>query len=510
MDTRKNYDCVYSLLSKSSAATAAASFAEFAPTYATSAASLRTKRSFVLLLVGLFLCLHQILTHLVIHRQYQSSSVRHEAALTSSDASLATIAALSSTPRPQRPRIRVLHGIFTTDWDREVGYRKRHRDLFSVWNDSRVCTLHAFRQMSNQERDDSPCELIYTFVLGRSASMEFAGLRNVSESAAASVIDAMVNSTNTNAMSTTKESFAPYSELPTLLLERDSVLFGPIEVAARPIVGLVSGDLTSAANNSDFVVLNIRDNMNDGKSPTWLYFASQLAAQYGFDYVAKCDSDAILSLHDYFDFVYNYPLAPAPYNSMTLIGGPVGKHNWRKDRVNRAQERYFNKNYNMVHIYSAGQLYTLSSDLAAAVANEARVQQQRREQNKDTACTYCGGHEDHDVGTLAFHVTGGRDEDNPQPPPETNPPPTIDSNSTTSSMAASAIAKDTAPKTTGKSPPRPIRFIILGTQHFYWTHPIKKNNAPFERLLAREQARMAGEAMFDGQALRVTPPQQAQ
>jgi hypothetical protein len=61
-------------------------------------------------------------------------------------------------------RLRILMGILTADFYNDQAYRKRHRSLFKLWNDPRVCSLPDFKEMPINER--YRCELIYTFVMG--------------------------------------------------------------------------------------------------------------------------------------------------------------------------------------------------------------------------------------------------------------------------------------------------------------------------------------------------------
>ena len=67
------------------------------------------------------------------------------------------------TPKHSR-RLRVVFGILTADLKGDEAYRKRHRTLFKLWNDKRVCSLPDFKSMPLEERYE--CELIYTFVIG--------------------------------------------------------------------------------------------------------------------------------------------------------------------------------------------------------------------------------------------------------------------------------------------------------------------------------------------------------
>jgi hypothetical protein len=288
-------------------------------------------------------------------------------------------------------RLRVLLGIFTADLESEEKMRQRHRDLFALWNDDRVCVLHELQTLSSGQR--ARCELVYTFVMGANPH------------ATSELVD---------------DSLRPM-------------------LVSRPIAG-VGHDI----NDPDILLLNIRENMNDGKSQTWLYHGAQLAERYDLDYVVKCDSDTVLSLHDFFRFAY-VNLPPAPYNSNMLVGIPWSKSDWgdSSDRTDET-ERHFRDHYNGVHIYAAGQLYILSTDLARAVGDEARSLQGK--------CSYCSPHEDHDVSTMAYHTK------------------------------------------------RPVKFMMMGYHQIYWQHWVKHDTSGFDRIWEREKARMQGLA-FEGQIL---------
>eukprot|EP00977_Amphora_coffeiformis_P006812 scaffold1498_cov163-Amphora_coffeaeformis.AAC.4 len=70
---------------------------------------------------------------------------------------------LQMGPPKHSRRLRVLFGILTADFKNDETYRKRHRTLFKLWNDKRVCALHEFKQKPLEDRYE--CELIYTFVI---------------------------------------------------------------------------------------------------------------------------------------------------------------------------------------------------------------------------------------------------------------------------------------------------------------------------------------------------------
>lgn len=300
----------------------------------------------------------------------------------------------SSDASHRHKRPRVLFGIFTADFAIEERYRQRHRALFALWNDSRVCALHDFQQRSAIDRE--PCELIYTFVMG---------IHNIHN--------------NTN-----KKIFTNETELV------DESIRSPLVISRSPLpFATIGNDI----DHADTTILNIRENMNDGKSQTWWYYASKIALQYDFDYITKCDSDTMIRLNDYFDFAERH-MAPAPCNKLTLIGIPWNKNHWPVTNHTPLEERYFIDSYNTVHIYCAGQLYTMSTDLAVAVAAEAR--------SLHGNCTYCYRIEDHDVASMAYHN------------------------------------------------PHPIKLIMLGWHHTYWQHDVKSDETVFEQIYRQEQERM--------------------
>ena len=180
--------------------------------------------------------------------------------------------------------------------------------------------------------------------------------------------------------------------------------------------------------------------MNEGKSQTWMYYGSKIAEEYDLDYVTKCDADSLLHLHEFFQFAYKH-LPPAPYNTNLYIGALRDKAYWPRHKTEQEKirfESYFGNQFEGVHLYVAGQLYIMSTDLARFVGEEAL-------KNK---CSYCEGHEDHDIAAIAFHS------------------------------------------------PDPIKLVVIGRSHRFWEHPVK-GEPRWRRILARETARVAG-VPFEG------------
>jgi hypothetical protein len=225
-----------------------------------------------------------------------------------------------------RKRPRILVGIFSTTSPKSRTMRERIRTIFRLRNDNRVCDFWDFHKMPQAARLASSCELIYAFVMGASTQS---------------------NDT----------------DFPNEIVGNDD----------RPL----SVNITSFDENNDIIFLNIHENMNFGKSQTWLNFAGQAADDNEIEYVAKCDEDAILNLTAYFRFASDH-LPPAPYNKGFLGGRPRNKAHWirrqyneyRRNRINLGfigfldknrsksrrprHESFFDQNFNQVHIYMGG------------------------------------------------------------------------------------------------------------------------------------------------------------
>ena len=173
--------------------------------------------------------------------------------------------------------------------------------------------------------------------------------------------------------------------------------------------------------------------MCEGKSETWFYYASQEASRLNIEYVMKCDTDSMIYFDRYFDFVsWSLPAASDthPGASNDIIAGiPVGKtilNGWTipGNEIPPEKEEPFRAHYGDAHFYASGQLYILSTNVAAGVALYAS-------QHKDKQFQQYW--EDHDISTLAFlHYVS-----------DNNP---LD---------------------------RPIRFIFIRKDNPFWRHPIK-------------------------------------
>mmetsp|Transcript_983 Transcript_983/g.1907 ORF Transcript_983/g.1907 Transcript_983/m.1907 type:complete len:745 (-) Transcript_983:646-2880(-) len=203
-----------------------------------------------------------------------------------------------STKRPT-----MLMGIFTMDSANDA---KRREMLRKTWISSsdgksvkRICSLQGWI-IGNSKG----CQLVYTFVLG--GNQEEGG--------------------------------------PTELLEYNSSY--PMSIPCR------LHQHASEQDTSDIVCLNIKENMEEGKSQTWLKYATTVLHDRGyFDYFGKMDSDTLLYPGIFFKQVLQK--LPKYPNNARVYGGD-----------------YRFKPPNMVGpVYMGGHLYFVSSDLAEFVVS---------------------------------------------------------------------------------------------------------------------------------------------
>jgi len=297
---------------------------------------------------------------------------------------------------------RTLIGIISSDSFNDCTYRKRHRTMFDIWNDTRVCSL---------DQVTSDCQVVYTFILGAGNSSAPTQLVNDSW---------------------------------PLLVEK------PIPTKHEDV------------NAPDTSLLNIRENMNDGKSESFVYFASVMMKKYNLDYAMKLDADSILHLHDFLAFAHSN-LPPFPYYHRVFAGALRNKYHWPRPETKEAfnqKEAYWQLEWERVHLYLAGQMYLLSLDLAEWVVQEAPNCPPKNPFDLANLPTsqrkfrgYKEGHEDHDLSSIAI-----------------------------------------------KSP-KPITMITIGKTQRFWEHPVK-GQPRWERIVRRETARMKGE-VFEGKRLRI-------
>ena len=334
-----------------------------------------------------------------------STSTSSSTSTSTSSSSLATgfrptassPAAAAATSRTLRAP-RVLIGIMGNA-NNHIGkvYRDRHRRIFQLWNDSRLCFLPPTPN----------CQIVYTFVLG-----------------------------GHNGSST-----APPYHLGSTLDDQRPLTLDSIPTMPR-FKDVVQPDVT---------ILNIRENMNDGKTPTFFHWATRVARQYQLDYIMKCDSDAFLRWKALLRFVHrelpwphsgndNSDTARVPW---TVLGNFRHKAYW----TSRTDETIWQQEwYQGMHLYLAGQLYMMSVDVAEHMVQEARrwyTPNAQTARNTTFAAPYFAGHEDHDAISMIQQQTTG-------------------TNSTF------------------------IRWMSFAKHFTFWEHPVK-GEYRWQRILAREE-----------------------
>ena len=135
----------------------------------------------------------------------------------------------------------------------------------------------------------------------------------------------------------------------------------------------ISLDLKSLLNihgsefvhEEDIVYLNIRENMNEGKTATWFRYAAEIPLEYQVDYVSKLDSDTFLSLPSFLRTVdRDLPRRPdTGEDNRKLYGGILMEYN----ECGRGPHCLLLKG----RAYMSGQFYFVSRDLAKYVTSSA-------------------------------------------------------------------------------------------------------------------------------------------
>lgn len=211
-----------------------------------------------------------------------------------------------NTKAPSVPRL--LIGIFTMDSPKDKLRRKAIRESYLTYYKSsntpnRICALQDLADGKLGDRG-AECQLAYTFVMG----------------------------SNPNG---TKSLLDPSPTNPIVLDEKD---YPPHLV-----------------NETDVVHLNIVENMEKGKSPTWIRYATDFAYnRLYFDYVGKMDSDTLLYPDVFLDEILNERCPAFPDNVRVFGGHPV---------VNPWQNKVIGP------MYMGGKMYWMSPDLGRFVTS---------------------------------------------------------------------------------------------------------------------------------------------
>lgn len=162
---------------------------------------------------------------------------------------------------------------------------------------------------------------------------------------------------------------------------------GPTELVAPNFSFPIEIDpSTQKTPEEDVVYLNIKENMEDGKSQTWFKYGAMMAETHGFDYIAKVDSDSLIFIPRFLEYV-DQTMLPKPYNVRVFGGIPfhddsceLGAHDTHACPLPLLGPYYF-----------SGELYFMSPDLAAYIASD--------QVDRQNIAIY---HEDVDIGNYVF------------------------------------------------------------------------------------------------------------
>lgn len=137
----------------------------------------------------------------------------------------------------------------------------------------------------------------------------------------------------------------------------------------------------------DVAYLNIKENMEDGKSQTWFKYGSMLAEDFSFDYIAKVDSDSLFFMPQFLEYV-DRTLKPYPHNERVFGGLPFYDTSCDMEDKNQSHACPLPL---LGPYYFSGEFYYMSPDLAAYIASD--------QVDRKKLAVY---HEDVDIGNFVF------------------------------------------------------------------------------------------------------------
>jgi hypothetical protein len=137
---------------------------------------------------------------------------------------------------------------------------------------------------------------------------------------------------------------------------------------------------------NDVVYLNIHENMEDGKMQTWFKYASIVAEDHNLDYISKVDSDSLVFMPTFLEFV-DQELKPHPEN-VRVFGGIPFFNNSCDPKVEDTHSCPLEL---VGDRYMSGELYFMTPDLASFVGSDQLDRKQLAIR-----------HEDVDMGNFVF------------------------------------------------------------------------------------------------------------
>lgn len=142
---------------------------------------------------------------------------------------------------------------------------------------------------------------------------------------------------------------------------------GPPRYDSSSTEGITLHDVpewASAHGENDLVYLNIKENMEEGKTSTWFQYASEISDTHGIDYVSKLDTDTYVNI----DALLSLMDADLPARSLN-----VADHRKRYGGVLREYNTCGGNRHCLLlqsRVYMSGQFYFVSSDLATFVSSQ--------------------------------------------------------------------------------------------------------------------------------------------
>lgn len=169
---------------------------------------------------------------------------------------------LPTIPQGSRTKPRFLFGIFSTLREHDSVRRNVIRRTYLASDPNRICSI--------QELPRKPrCQIVYTFVVGANAT---------------GVTD-MVDQQPSNLTVDVRE--------------------GHVVNEGSPVVSY----------EEDVTYLNLQENMEYGKSPSWFLYANSIVNELGADFIAKVDSDTLVFPNRFLDeFASLLPTKERPSN----------------------------------------------------------------------------------------------------------------------------------------------------------------------------------------------------
>ena len=283
--------------------------------------------------------------------------------------------------RPSMGKPRILIGIFsdrtkhTSKQISSTAFRRRYRKLFKLWSDKRLCSYNDYIHSPSKHGD---CQVLYTFVLAAYPIKDTTTTTTTTANAAA-------------ADTTTRKD--DDDDIPTMVVIKNASW--PLEVIPSSTSNFsLFNQAKDFYENNDFTLLNIRESMNHGKTPTFFFWARGIAKSLNIQYVAKCDSDAIFRLVFLLQCLHKelpWQPPPPPYpqqQQRSLVLGTMRHKAFWNDTRGEGEEFWHKNYYHGMHLYLGGQFYLISTDLI-----DGLIQQAKHYPNLN----YLEGHEDHDA-----------------------------------------------------------------------------------------------------------------